>query len=86
MRWNSQVAPVGVHQVLRFLREAQARRDARPPTKTVERNQGITRRTDRFPSLLDFYNTYDPLDVLSIGLGAAAAYWIVRTIERGDSR
>lgn len=30
--------------------------------------------------------TYDPLDVLSIGLGAAAAYWIVRTIERGDLR
>lgn len=30
--------------------------------------------------------TYDPLDVLSIGLGAAAAYWIVRTIERGDRR
>ena len=30
--------------------------------------------------------TWDPLDVLSIGLGAAAAYWIVRTIERGDLR
>jgi hypothetical protein len=30
--------------------------------------------------------TCDPLDVLSIGLGAAAAYWIVRTIERGDLR
>ena len=30
--------------------------------------------------------TYDPLDVLSIGLGAAAAYWVARTIERGDSR
>jgi hypothetical protein len=30
--------------------------------------------------------TCDPLDVLSIGLGAAAAYWIVRTIERGEPR
>ena len=30
--------------------------------------------------------TYDPLDVFSIGLGAAAAYWIVRTIERGELR
>ena len=30
--------------------------------------------------------TCDPLDLLSIGLGAAAAYWIVRTIERGDLR
>ena len=28
--------------------------------------------------------TCDPLDILSIGLGAAAAFWIVRTIERGD--
>jgi hypothetical protein len=30
--------------------------------------------------------TCDPLDFLSIGLGAAAAYWIVRTIERGGLR
>lgn len=30
--------------------------------------------------------TYDPLDILSIGLGAAAAYWIVRMTERGDLR
>lgn len=30
--------------------------------------------------------TCDPLDVLSIGLGAAAAYWTVRTIERGELR
>ncbi len=30
--------------------------------------------------------TCDPLDLLSIGLGAAAAYWVVRTIERGDLR
>lgn len=28
--------------------------------------------------------TCDPFDVLSIGLGAAVAFWIVRTIERGD--
>ena len=30
--------------------------------------------------------TCDPLDILSIALGAAAAYWIVRTIERGGLR
>lgn len=30
--------------------------------------------------------TYDPLDVFSIALGAAAAYWIVRMTERGDLR
>lgn len=30
--------------------------------------------------------TYDPLDILSIALGAAAAYWIVRMTERGDLR
>jgi hypothetical protein len=28
--------------------------------------------------------TCDPFDVLSIGLGAAVAFWIVRTTERGD--
>lgn len=28
--------------------------------------------------------TCDPLDFVSIGLGAAAGYWIVRSIERGD--
>ena len=30
--------------------------------------------------------TFDPLDILSIGLGAVAAYWIVRKIERGEPR
>jgi hypothetical protein len=30
--------------------------------------------------------TCDPFDLLSIGLGAAVAFWIVRTIERGDLR
>jgi hypothetical protein len=28
--------------------------------------------------------TCDPFDILSIGLGAAVAFWIVRTLERGD--
>lgn len=32
------------------------------------------------------HGTCDPLDVLSIGLGTAAAYCIVRLIERGDLR
>ena len=30
--------------------------------------------------------TCDPLDLLSIGLGAVTAYWIVRMTERGESR
>jgi hypothetical protein len=30
--------------------------------------------------------TCDPLDILSIALGAATAYWIVRITERGDLR
>ncbi len=32
------------------------------------------------------HGTCDPFDLLSIGLGATAAYWIVRVIERGDLR
>ena len=32
------------------------------------------------------HGTYDPFDLASIGFGAAAGYWIVRNIERGDSR
>lgn len=30
--------------------------------------------------------TFDPLDLVSIGLGAAAGYWIVRSIERGGPK
>jgi hypothetical protein len=41
-----------------------------------------------FEASADYFinGTYDPLDIFSIALGAAAAYWIVRMTERGDLR
>jgi hypothetical protein len=43
---------------------AKADRDAERDTITAERNRAanMPRRTDRYPDLLDFYNTYDELD------------------------
>ena len=40
-----------------------AKRDATLPTLTQERNESLSKRTDRFPELNDFYNEYDPLKV-----------------------
>jgi hypothetical protein len=40
-----------------------AERDAKEPTITEQRNEGIDRRIDDFPELGDFYNTFDDLDV-----------------------
>ncbi len=42
---------------------ARAERDAEPKSITHQRNADVPKRSDRFPSLLDFYNTYDALDV-----------------------
>ncbi len=39
-----------------------ADRDAEHPSITDARNEGLTRRTELFPELEDFYNSYDPLD------------------------
>ena len=43
---------------------AKAERDEkRAKTRTQQRNEGQALRTDRFPELIDFYSTYDELDV-----------------------
>lgn len=38
-------------------------RDAQPKTRSTERNAELAVRADRFPELLDFYSTFDELDV-----------------------
>jgi hypothetical protein len=38
-------------------------RDSDPEWISRQRNEGLTIRTDRFPELLDFYNSFDELDV-----------------------
>jgi hypothetical protein len=39
-------------------------RDEEPTTISEIRNRNLKRLVDRFPELIDFYNDYDPLDVL----------------------
>ena len=39
--------------------------EAAPTPITAQRNEGIARRTDRFPELIDFYSTYDEHAVTS---------------------
>lgn len=41
----------------------QADRKAEPLTQTKRRNQGMARYLDRYPTLADFYNSYDDLEV-----------------------
>ena len=41
----------------------QSERDAERDSITRERNRSMPRRTERFPELLDFYNTFDELEV-----------------------
>ncbi|HYP28682.1 MAG TPA: M1 family metallopeptidase [Blastocatellia bacterium] len=43
--------------------EAMKERDARPETLSAQRNRGLPKRNEQFPSLNDFYNTYDELVV-----------------------
>ena len=43
--------------------ERRREREARPRTLAQERNQSIPKRVDQFPTLRDFYNTYDELVV-----------------------
>ncbi len=38
-------------------------REAQPETLSQKRNRALPKRTDQYPSLRDFYNTYDPLDL-----------------------
>jgi len=44
-------------------REKKLERDARPETLSELRNKGLSVRADRFPELLDFYSSFDELDV-----------------------
>jgi hypothetical protein len=43
--------------------KSRAEREAQPETLSQQRNRSIPKRTDQFPSLRDFYNTYDQLVV-----------------------
>jgi len=43
--------------------EKKAERDARPKTLSESRDAALDVRADRFPELLDFYSTFDELDV-----------------------
>ena len=38
-------------------------RDAEDPDMIAQRNEELPKRTDKFPELLDFYNTFDELDI-----------------------
>jgi len=40
-----------------------AEREAQPETLSQKRNRALPKRTDQYPSLRDFYNSYDALDV-----------------------
>lgn len=40
-----------------------AEREAQPETLSQQRNRALPKRTDQYPSLRDFYNEYDALDV-----------------------
>ncbi len=43
--------------------EAMKQREAQPETLSQQRNRDIPKRVEQFPSLADFYNTYDELKV-----------------------
>jgi hypothetical protein len=43
--------------------EKKAERDGRPKTLSEERNESLAVRADRYPELLDFYSTFDELEV-----------------------
>jgi aminopeptidase N len=49
-------------------------RDAAPRTLSQQRNEPLPKAVDRDPSLKDFYNSYDPLDVTEIDRAAYKKY------------
>ncbi|MFT5284811.1 MAG: hypothetical protein ACI8TQ_000969 [Planctomycetota bacterium] len=49
---------------------AKVERDAEPKTIAQQRNKPLPKRVEAFPELIDFYNTYDELDVLDADLKA----------------
>ncbi|MEX1026051.1 MAG: M1 family metallopeptidase [Planctomycetota bacterium] len=54
---------------------AKAKRAGEPRTVSAERFADVPKRTDRFPELLDFYNTFDELDVTPGDLEAFEKKW-----------
>jgi len=71
--YSTRAVDVGITSVTRHTIETadpervkgakKAERDARPETLSEQRNAGLPLRSDRYPELLDFYSTFDELDV-----------------------
>ncbi len=71
--YSTRAVDVGIERVTRHTvetrdpalvkAEKKAERDARPETLSELRNRGLALRADRYPELLDFYSTFDELDV-----------------------
>jgi hypothetical protein len=71
--YSTRAVDVGITSVTRHTIETgdpervkgakKAARDARPKTLSEERNESLALRSDRYPELLDFYSTFDDLDV-----------------------
>jgi len=71
--YSTEHVDVGIEKVTAFRLDTEAPeidkafrradRDGRPPSVSEQRNEGMARRTDRFPELEDFYDRFDELDV-----------------------
>jgi hypothetical protein len=71
--YSTRAVDVGIERVTRHTvetrdpalvkAEKKAERDGRPETLSELRNKGLALRADRYPELLDFYSTFDELDV-----------------------
>ena len=71
--YSTRAVDVGIERVTRHTvetrdpalvkTEKKAERDGRPETLSELRNKGLALRADRYPELLDFYSTFDELDV-----------------------
>ena len=61
---------------------AKAKRDEEPTTIAVQRNRELPLRIEAYPELVDFYNTYDELDVLDADIDAYAE--LVEELEEED--
>ena len=61
---------------------AKAERDEDPTTIAVQRNRELPLRIDAYPELVDFYNTYDELDVLDADIDAYVK--LIEELEEED--
>ena len=71
--YSTRAVDVGIERVTRHTvetrdpalvkAEKKAERDGRPETLSALRNKELALRSDRYPELLDFYSTFDELDV-----------------------